>query len=54
MFCARCDEPILPGQRYSVDTVETGSGAAPEIRLHLTCHPNRVTQPSRMPVQRHP
>lgn len=55
MICDHCDQPILPGQPSVTRTVETGSGAAPEVRMHKGyCWPNAWEQPNRSPLPRTP
>jgi hypothetical protein len=49
MICARCDRRIKPGEDYVKREVETGSGAAPDIYLHVRCQPDPATQPDRYP-----
>ncbi|MFJ2115259.1 hypothetical protein ACIOEX_25740 [Streptomyces sp. NPDC087850] len=50
MLCAHCDHQILPGQPYTTDTVETGTGVAPDVHRHLACRQDPGAQPNRTPV----
>ncbi|MFF5567915.1 DUF6415 family natural product biosynthesis protein [Streptomyces sp. NPDC012623] len=49
MFCAYCNEPILPGQAVVTAPVETGSGAAPEVTRHRDCRRDPWAEPNRAP-----
>jgi hypothetical protein len=37
MMCARCDEPIRPGEQSTTYPVFGESGAAPSVELHDVC-----------------
>ncbi|MEV7427651.1 MULTISPECIES: hypothetical protein [unclassified Streptomyces] len=49
MICAHCDKPIRPGEPHRIEAVETGSGAAPDVQLHLGCQQDPLVQPNRGP-----
>ncbi|MFJ2443462.1 MULTISPECIES: hypothetical protein [unclassified Streptomyces] len=52
MLCAHCDHQILPGQPYTTDTVETGTGVTPDVHRHKNpeqCQVDVTTQPLRRP-----
>lgn len=39
MNCARCDEPILPGQRSETFAVDSGSAAGADVTVHADLCP---------------
>ncbi|MFD5031972.1 hypothetical protein ACFWM0_16375 [Streptomyces sp. NPDC058405] len=45
MICARCDQPIRPGEPYTTQVEHGGSGAAPDTHAHDAC----PQPPSRTP-----
>lgn len=49
MICARCDEPILPGEPYETRPIMTNSGPGITIYLHpeLCVTPPHQTAPDR-------
>jgi hypothetical protein len=47
MICARCDQPILPGQRSQTYPVDSGSAAGADVTVHaeLCEMPDHQTAP---------
>lgn len=49
MICARCDKPILPGQAYDTEHIDSPSvgGASVDLHRELCVQPPRQTAPVR-------
>jgi hypothetical protein len=48
MFCARCDDPILPGEETRTYPIDSGSAAASNVTVHarLCEMPEHQTAPA--------
>ena len=48
-ICARCDEPILPGQAYDTEAIDSPSvgGASVDLHKELCIQPPHQTAPVR-------
>ncbi|GAA4999425.1 hypothetical protein [Streptomyces siamensis] len=54
MICARCDQPILPGQPSTTYPVDSGSAAGADVTVHaeLCDMPDHQTAPQLSRYQR--
>lgn len=44
MMCARCDEPILPGEAYEVRPIISPTGPGSDVVLHKKLCPRPLSQ----------
>jgi hypothetical protein len=44
MFCARCDQPILPGEAYETRPIISPTGPGSDVVLHKELCPQPPTQ----------
>jgi hypothetical protein len=55
MICARCDEPIRPGEEYTTEVIAGASAGGADVHMHkrLCARPPEVRRPRTYPPQDH-